>query len=399
MSSENHSYDYLIIGAGIIGLALALKLKKKRPNALVLIIEKEKDIARHQSGRNSGVLHAGFYYSANSLKARFSVSGLKEMKTFCRENNLPLNECGKLVVAKNEEELKTLHELKARGNKNGAQVELIDIKEAKEIEPRVKSFEKALYSPATATIDPLAVCGAIKERALKLGVALKTATAFIDCRGGNIKTSSGTFSAGTVINCAGLYCDRIARKFGFGLDYAVIPFKGLYLKYTKNKSDIKTNIYPVPDLRNPFLGVHFTKMVDGTIKIGPTAIPVLSRENYRALENLALDEFVQSLVLEGKLFVTNKFNFRSLAFQEIKKFSKKHMISLALELVDALDEKGFTEYSTPGIRATLINKRSLELVKDFVVEGDSKSVHVLNAVSPGFTCSFPFADYIIENYL
>ncbi|HUC92001.1 MAG TPA: hypothetical protein VMS09_08230 [Paenibacillus sp.] len=182
-------------------------------------------------------------------------------------------------------------------------------------------------------------------------------------------------------------------------DYTIIPFKGIYLKYAKNKEDVATNIYPVPNLANPFLGVHFTKTVDGSIKIGPTAIPAFWRENYSGFKNFNLFEVLQVLYHESRLFIYNAFNFRDLAFQEMKKYRKNNFIGLSAYMVKALDQGGFGDFLKPGIRAQLMNKRTMELLQDFVIEGDRNSLHVLNAVSPAFTCSIAFARFVVDQIM
>jgi len=396
---EPAKYDFIIIGSGIIGLSIALNLRKQRPMARILLLDKEEDIASHSSGRNSGVLHAGFYYTADSFKAKFTVLGNKTMKQYCREKGIPVNECGKLVVAQNAAELEKLYELEARGKKNGSNVWLVDAAQAKEYEPNVRTYRQALYSPDTASIDPKQVCQTLKADLVDLGVDLKLQTKYLSRQGQVIKTTQGDFESPKLINCAGLYADHIARDFGYGLNYTMIPFKGLYLKYTKNKTDVRINIYPVPNLRNPFLGVHFTKTVHDEIKIGPTAIPAFWRENYTSFAKFSLAELAEIAFYETKLFTLNSFGFRDLAFEEILKYNRKYFIGLAQKMVDNIDPAGFTEFTAPGMRAQLLDKRRLELVQDFVIEGDRHSTHVLNAVSPAFTCAFPFADFVIQNYV
>ena len=179
----------------------------------------------------------------------------------------------------------------------------------------------------------------------------------------------------------------------------MIPFKGLYLKYTKNTTDVKVNIYPVPNLKNPFLGVHFTKTVHGEIKIGPTAIPALWRENYHLNSNFNAREMSEVLFYESKLLFTNAFGFRALAFEEMQKYMRSHFIALAQKMVQDIDPNGFTAFTKPGIRAQLLDKKSLSLVQDFVIQGDNKSTHVLNAVSPAFTCAWPIAKHIVTQYV
>lgn len=392
-------FDFIVVGAGIIGLAIARSLRAHHPDAQILVLEKEPEVANHASGRNSGVLHAGFYYTADSFKARFTVIGNKLMKAYCRDNQIPVNECGKIVVAQNDAELKVLGELLKRGQANGSNVAMIDALTASKLEPNIKTHKKALLSPDTASVDPKQVCLCLKDTLITQNVHFHFNTAYLGHKNDVILTNKGEFSTRKLINCAGLYADKIAQDFGFGKKYTMIPFKGLYLKYTKNSTDIKTNIYPVPNLKNPFLGVHFTKTVHNDIKIGPTAIPSFWRENYAGMENFKFKELWEIACQETKLFFTNSFNFRDLAFEEMRKYYKPYFVGLAEKLVQSIDPAGFTEYTDPGIRSQLMDKATLSLVQDFVIEGDSHSVHVLNAVSPAFTCAFPFADFVVQDYV
>lgn len=393
--------DYLIIGAGIIGLSIARELRSRYPNATITLIEKEPDVAYHSSGRNSGVLHAGFYYSADSLKAKFTRDGNFAMKDFCRAKGLKLNECEKVVVAKDESELEPLYELDRRGKRNGVDVKIITEAEMRDIDPNAKTFKYALYSPNTATVDPTEVNKAVRDELVASRVKILFSQGYkrkID--GNTIETTGGLIlSANQVINTAGLYADRIAKDFGFSRKYTIIPFKGIYLKYTKKDKPIKTNIYPVPNLKNPFLGVHYTITVDGTIKIGPTSIPAFWRENYKGMDNFRAGELGNVLSWEARLFLSNAFGFRALAFEEMRKYNKSFFVNLATSMVHKIDKSGFTEWSKPGIRAQLLNTETLELVMDFVVEGDATTIHVLNAVSPAFTCSFPFSKWVVDNYI
>ena len=392
-------YNFIIIGSGIIGLTIAHAIKARKSDTRILILDKEPKEAQHASGRNSGVLHSGFYYTADSLKAKFTVDGSRAMKAYVKSKGLGINQCGKLVIAQNEHELGQLDELLRRGQRNGSNVRLIDEAEVFDIDPNVKTYKRALYSPDTASVDPKEVCAALKEDLLKLRVEFSYNTKYLGHFANIVQTNQGDFEADKIINCAGLYADRVAQDFGFGAKYTMIPFKGLYLKYTKNKSDININIYPVPNLKNPFLGVHYTKTVTGEIKIGPTAIPAFWRENYDSKGGFSFKEMSEVLFFESKLYLTNAFNFRSLAHEEMHKYNKKYFISLAQSMVKYIDPKGFTEWTKPGIRAQLLDKKSLSLVQDFVVEGNNKSVHVLNAVSPAFTCSFPFSQYVVDKYV
>ena len=394
------SCDRLVIGAGIIGLTIAREINARMPDARIAVIEKEADVAFHGSGRNSGVLHAGFYYTADSLKAKFTKDGNALMRKYCYDNNLRINECKKVVVALNENELQSLFELEKRGKANGADIKLIDEKELSEIEPNAVTYKYALYSPATATVDPTEICLCLKKELQTKGVEFYFKEPYRKRISTNtVQTENLRIEAGKIINAAGLYADKIAGDFGFSRNYTIIPFKGIYLKYTGSDKPIRTNIYPVPNLKNPFLGVHYTIMADGTIKIGPTSIPAFWRENYEGRANFKAGELCGILYREAELFILNSFGFRDLAFDEIKKYNRKYFTGLAAKMVKNIDVKAFNLRSKPGIRAQLLNVKTNELVMDFVVEGDENSAHILNAVSPAFTCSMPFAKWVTENYV
>jgi L-2-hydroxyglutarate oxidase LhgO len=318
------------------------------------------------------------------------------MTRYCEENGLKINRCGKLIVAANEAELEGLEELKRRGDANGVELVWMDEEQARGVDPNVSTFRKALYSPSTSSVDPVEVCQQLKWENSHNNVEFRFNTVYLKHQDNRATTNRGIIEYGYLVNAAGLYADKIAHRYGFGKKYTIIPFKGIYLKYAKNKTDVRTNVYPVPNLGNPFLGVHFTKTVDDSVKIGPTAIPALWRENYAGLQRFKLGEFVQIVYYEAKLLWKNAFHFRSLALAELRKISKKNFIGLSLNMVRELDAGGFGSFLRPGIRAQLLNKETLELVQDFVLEGDSRSMHVLNAVSPAFTCSLPFAEYVAD---
>ncbi len=393
--------DYLIVGAGIIGLAVARELRSRFPRADILVIEKEAGVAFHGSGRNSGVLHAGFYYTADSLKARFTRDGNRLLKEYVKAKGLAINECHKVVVASDESEVDGVRELQRRGERNGVEVRVIDEQELAEIDPNAKTTQIALYSPSTATVDPVQVCHAVREDLAAAGVRFLFGHGYLRRQGDSaVVTTGGTVvEAGLIINAAGLYADRIARDYGFSHDYTIIPFKGIYLKYTGADRPVRTNIYPVPNLKNPFLGVHYTVTVDGTVKIGPTAIPAFWRQNYRGLEHFSTSELVETIGWESRLFLSDSFGFRGLALGELKKYHRAYFTGMATKMVRQIDTTGFNQWSRPGIRAQLLNTRTRELVMDFVVEGDRRSVHILNAVSPAFTCSFPFAAWVVEHHI
>ena len=392
MSRSSKHPDFLVIGAGIIGVSIARELKRCFPDCGVLVLEKERELGRHSSGRNSGVLHAGFYYSADSLKARFTRQGNLALTAFCEQHGLALNRCGKLVVARSAADLPQLDELLRRAKANEVPLENVSLEEARKIEPRVKTFERALFSPSTSTADPSEVLRTMHREALREGVRFELETPYT-----SVEQQPGR--AGYLVNAAGLHADSIARKFGFSEHYRIVPFKGLYLYSDEGRHSFRTNIYPVPDLRNPFLGVHFTVTVDGHAKIGPTAIPAFWREQYGGFKNFELGDFVATLSRELGLLLFSGFDFRRLAVEELLKYDRTHLVRLASALAEGVDVRNYIRWGKPGIRAQLMDTRTRKLEMDFVLEGDGRSFHVLNAVSPGWTCSLPFASFVVSQII
>ena len=388
--------EFLVIGGGVVGLSIARELKSRFSGSRVTLIEKEAECGLHASGRNSGVIHAGFYYSADSLKAKFTRDGNRSLTEYCQRKNIPVNKCGKLVVARDEAELPQLDELLRRGKANGVVLQSITETEARAIEPRVKAFQRAIFSPNTATADPSQVLSAMKEDALKEGISIHQNAAYLRKANGRILTAAGDFEAGYVVNAAGLYADRVARDFGFSEDYRILPFKGIYLYSDEPAGTLHTNIYPVPDLRNPFLGVHFTLLVDGRAKIGPTAIPAFWREQYQGLANFKFNEFAEIIFRDLGLLFLSGFDFKRLAAEETLKYFRSRLVSLASALLENVNLEHYRHWGKPGIRAQLLNIKTRKLEMDFVIEGDAKSLHVLNAVSPAWTCSIPFANYVCD---
>jgi L-2-hydroxyglutarate oxidase LhgO len=389
--------DILIVGGGIVGLSIARELNSRRPDLKITVLEKESALARHASGRNSGVLHAGFYYWPDSLKARFTAEGNRLLTEYCLKNALSINRCGKVVVSKDEGDLETLHELKRRGDINGVALEIVDERQLKDLEPNAKTFLKALYSPATSSINPVEVVECIgDELKAKKCVDIRFNERFCKREDASTVTSSGLkIRYKHLINTAGLYADKIAHKFGVGLKYTLIPFKGLYLEY-EDDNIINRHIYPVPDLNEPFLGLHFTKTVEGKVKVGPTAIPALWRENYGGISNFNPKELMEILATEAGLFIMNPFNFRKTVLSEVKKYHRRFLVKQAARLVKTIDPEKFGSSSTPGIRAQLLDRDEKRLTMDFVVEHGENSTHILNAVSPAFTCAFSFSRFVVD---
>jgi L-2-hydroxyglutarate oxidase len=388
--------DFLVVGGGIVGISIARELRRRHPELTVTVLEKEPACGRHASGRNSGVLHAGFYYTADSLKARFTRDGNRALAAYCDAKGLPLNRCGKLVVARTAADHPQMDELLRRGAANGVDLESITEAEAQRIEPRVKTCERAIFSPHTATADPGAVLDAMREDAVRERITFALADGFLRRQGEEVESARSIYRAGYVVNAAGLHADRIARQYGFSEHYRILPFKGLYLYGDESAGSFRTNIYPVPDLRNPFLGVHFTVTVDGHAKIGPTAIPAFWREQYAGLSGLSLRDFVEIAGLQCGLLFTAGFEFRRLAIEELRKYDRRHLVALAGALATDVKPEHWRRWGRAGIRAQLLDIRTRKLEMDFVIEGDKRSMHVLNAVSPGWTCSLPFASYVVD---
>ena len=394
---KSKTSDFLIIGGGIIGLNIARQLKKEFPNTKVIVLEKEKECGLHASGRNSGVLHAGFYYTPDSLKAKFTKLGNQMLTDYCEEQKIPLNKCGKLVVAKNEEDLKSFDILLQRATDNG--VVLYDISEAqaKKIEPRALTYQRALFSPTTSSVSPKQVMEHMRNDAEKEGIHICCDTRYLKRnKSGTILTTQGKYAAGFVINAGGLYADKIAHDFNFSKNYRILPFKGIYLYSDEPVNSIKTLIYPVPDLKNPFLGVHVTINADGQAKLGPTAIPAFWREQYDAWSRFNIKEFLDISCRQVGLLMNSEFDFKKLAYAEIKKYSKPYLVGLSASLASGIRKENFTKFGVPGIRAQLLNINEKKLEMDFIIEGDQQSIHILNAVSPGFTSSLPFSQYVCD---
>lgn len=295
MEKITYKTDYLIIGAGIIGLTTAYALKRKYPHKSILIIDKEADVAEHASGRNSGVLHAGLYYAHDSLKAKYCKLGALKIKEYSQQKNIPLNSCGKVIVAASESEIQALKDLYLLAKANGVKVELVDEQQLAEIEPTAKTTGYAIYSPDTASFYHKGICQSLKSDLLQQQVEFRFNTCFKEKITPNcISTNDALIEFATLVNCAGMYADKIAQKFGVMGNYTLIPFKGVFLNAIDLVGNYSKHIYPIPDQKLKFLGVHFSPDYAGKIKVGPTAIPCLSRENYSWLSNLKFNEMANS---------------------------------------------------------------------------------------------------------
>lgn len=391
--------DFLVIGGGVVGLTIALELRSRYPDVTIDVLEKEAHVGEHASGRNSGVIHAGFYYSADSLKARLTRQGNLRLTAWCDEHGLAINKCGKLVVARDERQLEGLQELARRGERNDVPVELISAAEAAAIDPHVATHEQALWSPSTSAVDPGEVMRSLEAACARRGITLHLGVRWLAFEAGVTRTSQGDISAGYVVNAAGIYADRVATAHGFGEGMTMLPFKGLYLYGNESAPKLRTHVYPVPDLGMPFLGVHFTVTVKGQVKIGPTAFPAPWREGYTwatSWARFAPDELGEIAAGGLSLFAADP-SFRRHAFREAPKLMAARLVENAAGLVPGVRATQFDHWGRPGIRAQLYDRRARRLVMDFRYEGDDRSVHVLNAVSPAFTCSFAFAELVVDD--
>ena len=394
-------YDLIILGAGITGLSVARQKILDEPNCRVLIIEKEPKIGMHGSGRNSGVLHSGIYYPSDTLKAKFCAEGSTLMTNYCKERNLSIVRCGKVILPTTIEGEEQINLLYKRGVENGASVEIISQQELSEIEPEANTMAKNfLYSPNTSVVDPCEILNKIQTelRALNVTFLFNEKVMLANPDLSTIKTDkNNNFKYGHLINCTGQHSDVVSKIFNVGKKYTSLPFKGTYYGLNK-KSKIRLNglIYPVPDLNTPFLGVHSVKLVDGEIFFGPTAIPAFGRENYYGIKDINIKDAASISYHLLRQYISNKQGFREYAHQESSKFLKSEFLKSIQGLIPNLVSDDLVPSKKVGIRAQLLNKDCNELVMDFVVERVDNTTHVLNAVSPAFTSAFSFAKYILN---
>ncbi len=389
--------DVLVVGGGIVGLTLARELLRAGRGEVV-VLEREPELGKHASGRNSGVLHAGIYYAPDSAKARTCLAGNELMRAYCEEQGLPLLDAGKVIVARTEAELPVLEELHRRATANGARVRFVDEKELADVEPMARTTGKALHSLDTAVVDPKAVLRSLRAGLEAAGARIATGCRFLRLAAPDVaETTLGRIRFRRVVNAAGAWCDEVARAFAVGGQYRLIPFKGIYRKLRAGASyPVNGNIYPVPDVRNPFLGVHFTRSVHGDVYVGPTAIPALGRANYGLLRGAGGEAF-RILAEDAALFVSNP-KFRAVALTEPRKYLPAFFHRDAARLVKRYDPSLFVAAEKVGIRPQLVDWRTKELVMDFLVEAKDASVHVLNPVSPAFTSSMELARRIVQEH-
>ena len=391
--------DVLIIGGGIIGLSIGIALLESKPSLKVIIAEKEKSLGLHASGRNSGVLHAGFYYSPDSLKAKFCRDGNKELRKVAKNHGIEVRDVGKVVVARNEDENKRIDTLFERGIKNGVDIELKSADELKLFEPLAVTHGRFLWSPSTGVSDPKAINQALLNDFVSLGgkIDFDTELTLIQ-RNSEIHDGSNQYDAKHFINAAGAQSDRIARKVDVGLEYAMLPFMGVYRATEEKNLPLKRLVYPVPHPINPFLGVHFTLTVDHKVKIGPTAIPISGREQYSFTEGWSVSDIGQAFKGMKSLIRGDSHDLRAILKTEWPKIIQSRLVRESTELVPSADQVKNWAKKPPGIRSQLVHLPSGKLEQDFVVRSEANSTHILNAVSPGWTSAIPFGRWIVEEF-
>ena len=394
--------DILIIGGGIVGLTVAYQLSKKSIIKNITVIDKENILGKHNSGKNSGVLHAGIYYKPKSLKAKVCMSGAKRLKKWIKEKQLPINNCGKIILPQNENLESQLDFLYKRGRENKVNLEMIDIKEIKKRVLNTKKFiKRAIWSPDTSVVDPLIIVKEMARELLERNVEILLGKDIknYDYKNSVVKLQDNEeIHYGYLFNTAGIRSLEIAKKFGVGSNYISLPFKGNYWEL-KKKSNIKinTNIYPVPDLSVPFLGVHFTPNVtNSSVIIGPTATLSQGRENYKLFQSVEPMQYTRNIGIVLKEYLANRNNFRKYFHEQAFMNLPFLLHKTASDLIPELKLGDLKKSSKVGIRAQLFHKNELKLEDDFLCISKNNTTHVLNAVSPAFTASFSLADLIIE---
>ena len=389
------NYDIAIIGGGIVGTATAFKIQDKYPNLKIAVFEKEKELAYHQSGRNSGVIHSGLYYKPESRKAKNCIRGRKLLVEFAKQNNISYDVCGKLVVAVNDEESYRLEQLKINGEKNGLiGLKLLNSEEIKIIEPHVVGL-KALHVPEAGIIDYKQVTKKLAEKIQLINTNSRVITncKVLDYNNDNIKTSRGNFKAHHIIFCGGLFSDRLAVNDGLNLDFKIVGFRGDYYKLVENaKSKVNHLIYPVPNPDFPFLGVHFTRMCNGDIECGPNAVFTFKREGYNRSDFSFKDTF-DALKFSGtqKLFI-NQWKF---GLNEYKRaFSKSLFLKQLQKMIPLLEMRDIVK-GRSGVRAIALQSNG-EILDDFLIVKNNKNIHVLNAPSPAATACLAIGEEIMR---
>ena len=392
---QKTEFDIAIVGGGIVGLATAFQLQKDFPKINIVVFEKEKELALHQTGRNSGVIHSGLYYKPGSSKAKNCVEGRKQLVEFAKENNVDFDICGKIVVAVNIEESQRLKQLKINGEHNGLEgLKLLDPVEFKEIEPNVEGV-KALWVPEAGIIDYKEVTNKLSEnmKSINMNSRVIMNCDVLNYKNPVIETSKGNFKAKHIIFCGGLFSDRLAVKDKIELDMQIVGFRGDYYSLKNSaKSKVRNLIYPVPNAEFPFLGVHFTRMINGDIECGPNAVFSFKREGYSRIA-FSIKDALQALAFSGtqKLFI-NHWKFGLNEYQ--RAFSKSLFLKELQKMIPSLKMNDIIS-GRSGVRAMALSSDG-EMIDDFKIVKNKKNIHVLNAPSPAATACLAIGEQIMK---
>jgi len=388
-------YDVVIIGGGIVGLATALQLKKANASLKLVLIEKENELAKHQTGNNSGVIHSGLYYKPGSLKATNCIHGYNLMVDFCQQNEIPFELCGKIVVATEEKELPLLENLFIRGGQNGLQnLKRLKKEELTDYEPHVSGLA-GIFVPQTGIVDYKKVAQKYGELIQKMDGQIQLNEQVLDIQHGEsnsiVITQKTSYAAKLVINCAGLYSDKVARMTVPDLNLKIIPFRGEYFKLKKEKEYLVKNlIYPVPDPNFPFLGVHFTRMAKGGVEAGPNAVLAFKREGYKK-SDINFSELAETLAWPGFRKVAGKY-WRTGFGEMYRSFSKAAFTKALQKLIPEIQEADLVEGGA-GVRAQACD-RTGGLVDDFMIREEKQVINVCNAPSPAATSSLAIGETV-----
>ncbi len=391
---DTHRYDVAIVGGGIVGLATALALTERFPRRTVAVLEKEARLASHQTGHNSGVIHAGIYYKPGSYKAQLCVTGVRLLTAFCEANGVAYERCGKVIVATDEVEVPRLQVLYDRGTDNGVEgLRMLAPAELREIEPHARAL-RALHSPNTAIVDYSAVAGALAATLERRGVQLLTGARVHGITRSDailrLETTRGAVAAGNVVNCAGLYADAVARLMGVRPDVQIIPFRGEYYTLRPERQIVRGLVYPVPDPEFPFLGVHFTKRISGEIEAGPNAVLAFAREGY-GLRQVNVAELLGVLSYRGFWAMARRY-WRTGTYEFYRSLSKRAFVHALQRLVPEVRESDLAPGGA-GVRAQAVSPDG-SLVDDFEITETANAIHVLNAPSPAATASLAIGKHI-----
>ncbi len=394
------SADLAIIGGGIVGCATALAIISRNPGLKILLFEKETQLASHQTGHNSGVIHAGLYYRPGSLKAETCTTGREALYRFCTEHDIPHQRCGKVVVAVNEAELPALDELERRGQINGLKgLQRLNASELKEREPHVRGIA-GLLVPQTGIVDYVRVTQAMAEIFKARGGVIHLHTPIMQVSkkhdGYLLQAGSSTFRARALVNCAGLHADRVARSAGLFPDLRIVPFRGEYYAFKPKRSHlVKHLIYPVPNPLMPFLGVHFTRMIDGTVEAGPNAVLAWQREGYHR-SDISLRDLADTLSFAGFWKLSARF-WRVGLEEHGRSFSKRLFVKSLQRLIPEIEPADLVSGGS-GVRAQAID-RAGKMVDDFCILTEGRMIHVLNAPSPAATASLSIGEHIADRIM